>query len=74
MLLLTYILKLNDEWKSAEPRVLKVLSKGGEKERMSEEISEKLYRTRFEAKIEVIDPCEGSIRDSSKVIPREPTS
>lgn len=63
MLLLTYILKLNDEWKSAEPRVLKVLSRGEDKEKVGDEISEKLYRARFEAKIEIIDPREGSIRD-----------
>ncbi|RKZ01477.1 MAG: hypothetical protein DRQ04_04805 [Candidatus Hydrothermota bacterium] len=63
MLLLTYILKLNDEWKSAEPRVLKVLSRGEDKEKVGDEINEKLYRARFEAKIEIIDPREGSIRD-----------
>ena len=63
MLLLTYILKLNDEWKSAEPRILKVLSPGEDRKRVHAEIREKLYRARFEAKIEIIDPGEGLIKD-----------
>ncbi len=54
MLLLAYILKLNDEWRDTEVRVLKVVSKRARKNIAEQNIKDRLDAARLTADVKVI--------------------
>lgn len=54
MLLLSYILKLNDEFKDAEVRVIKVVNTEKRKEIAEKNIRQKLFDARLDAEVKVI--------------------
>ena len=71
MLLLSYILKLNDDWRKAKVRVIKVVDTEGRRKIAERNIQQKLIDARLEASVKVIindikEPVSEIIKRESK--------